>query len=76
MGLLKSIPKLHEESDVLYNIRGAVPSPSDYPKGCRFSPRCEEACERCRQEKPELVTLDDGRRVRCWKYAKGGLTGE
>ena len=73
VGLLKSVPKLHQQIDSLYNIRGMVPSPKDYPKGCRFCPRCDEATARCEAEQPPLFTLEDGRKVRCWKYEpKGG----
>jgi len=67
-GLLKSIPKLNEETDTLYSIQGMVPSPKDYPKGCRFCPRCEEGKAICREKQPPLMTLADGRKVRCWKY--------
>ncbi len=74
VGLLKSIPKLHEEQEKLYNIKGSIPSPQEFPKGCRFSPRCEECMDVCRDHMPDLVTMDDGRKVRCWKYQefKGG----
>ncbi len=73
VGLLKSVPKLHQQTDSLYNIRGMVPSPKDYPAGCRFCPRCEDVCEKCEKEQPPLFQLPDGRKVRCWKYApKGG----
>lgn len=67
-GLLKSIPKLNEETDTLYSIKGMVPSPKDYPKGCRFCPRCEEAKGVCQEKQPPLLKLADGRKVRCWKY--------
>ncbi len=70
VGLLKSIPKLHEEQDKLYNIKGSIPSPQEFPKGCRFSPRCEECMDICKDRMPELITLEDGRKVRCWKYQK------
>ena len=36
-GLLKSLPVLGEEKDELYSIKGNIPSPKDYPQGCRFS---------------------------------------
>ena len=73
-GLLRSIPSISAGQETLYSIRGSIPSPKDYPKGCRFSLRCEEACEKCAGQMPPLFTLPDGRRVRCWKYA--GLAGE
>lgn len=70
-GLLKSIPVLGVEQDSLYSIEGNIPSPKDYPEGCRFSPRCSEACEKCAKEPPPLITMADGRKVRCWKYTGG-----
>lgn len=69
-GLLKSIPVIGEEKERLYSIEGMVPSQKNYPKGCRFAPRCEYATERCHAEKPELVTIPGGRRVRCFKYGE------
>lgn len=67
-GLLQSIPKINYDQEKLYNIKGNVPSPRNYPKGCRFSPRCEEAEAICYEKEPELINLDHNRRVRCWKY--------
>ena len=67
------LPVLGEEKDSLYSIKGNIPSPKDYPEGCRFSPRCEKACQRCHKEPPPLFDLPDGRRVRCWSY-EGGKT--
>jgi len=75
VGLLKSLPVLGEEKDSLYSIQGNIPSPKDYPAGCRFSPRCEKVCERCRKEPPPLFQLADGRRVRCWNYEGGKADG-
>ena len=72
VGLLKSIPKLHEEQDKLYNIKGSIPSPQEFPKGCRFSPRCEDCMERCKDSMPQLTKTEDGRMVRCWKYHDRG----
>lgn len=68
IGLLKSIPKMTEDRDKLYNIKGTIPSPKNYPKGCRFAPRCENVMDICMNEKPNLIQLDNGRKIRCWKY--------
>jgi oligopeptide/dipeptide ABC transporter, ATP-binding protein, C-terminal domain len=35
-------------------ISGDVPSPINIPKGCNFAGRCPVACDRCREEDPEL----------------------
>lgn len=69
VGLLKSIPRLDQDSDeALFNIPGSVPDLADMPKGCRFCTRCSEACEKCREQEPGLYEVG-GRKVRCWKYA-------
>ena len=73
IGLLKSIPSINEERDTLYTIKGMVPSPRDLPKGCRFAPRCEHACQRCLEERPPIFDVGNGHRVRCWN-CQGGET--
>lgn len=65
-GLLSSIPRLRGGRERLHVIDGIVPSLTDLPAGCRFSPRCPEATERCRREAPGLVGLTSGRKVRCF----------
>ena len=67
VGLLRSIPRLDETVEKLNVIQGTVPSLDSMPAGCRFSPRCERAMERCRKEKPPLLERD-GQKVRCWLY--------
>ena len=71
IGLLKSIPSIHETQDELYTIQGMVPSPKNLPKGCLFAPRCEYATERCLQERPPLVDIGEGRKLRCWNCTGG-----
>ena len=46
-------------------LRGEVPSPTDPPPGCRFHPRCKLAAARCREERPVLAALGNGRDVAC-----------
>ena len=70
--LLKSIPSISDEQDELHVIQGMVPSLSKRPEGCLFHPRCEYATERCRKERPELLTREDGRQVRCFRYTDQG----
>lgn len=56
-GLLNSIPRLGQKADRLNVIPGTVPSPEEWPSGCRFHPRCPYAWETCRSgEVPEVVT--------------------
>ncbi len=64
-GLLKSIPSADKKVPVLNVIKGVVPSPMFFPKGCRFNPRCPYATEKCVQEPPELMEVEPGHKVRC-----------
>jgi oligopeptide/dipeptide ABC transporter ATP-binding protein len=60
-GLLASMPKLDRiKAGPLGAIAGAVPEPGDWPRGCRFAPRCPHADARCRQECPALRPLGEG----------------
>ncbi len=67
-GLLKSVPSLVDDMEKLFNIKGSVPSAKDYPKGCRFAPRCEKACSKCFEQMPELFEVEKNHFVRCLKY--------
>ncbi|WP_342573098.1 ABC transporter ATP-binding protein [Solibacillus sp. FSL K6-1781] len=70
-GLIQSIPKMDgDRSKDLYVIQGNVPSLENAPKGCGFSTRCPFATDKCRQENPELTTLSNQQKVRCWHYAE------
>lgn len=46
-------------------LEGEVPSPVNPPTGCAFHPRCPLAVDRCRQEVPALISMQDGRSVAC-----------
>jgi peptide/nickel transport system ATP-binding protein/oligopeptide transport system ATP-binding protein len=69
IGLLGSIPRLDQTRARLATIEGQVPSPSAYPEGCRFAPRCPFAVARCREEAPALRTIGEagGHTVACWQ---------
>jgi oligopeptide transport system ATP-binding protein len=51
-------------------LLGDVPSPLNPPSGCRFHPRCSHAVARCREERPALAALPDGREVACHRVAE------
>ncbi|SFI86953.1 ABC transporter ATP-binding protein [Thermoflavimicrobium dichotomicum] len=67
-GLMKSVPTLEKEQKRLYSIRGIVPSPDEFPKGCRFAPRCDQAMEECLHAQPDLYEIDAGHVVRCFLH--------
>ncbi|MGE7597910.1 ABC transporter ATP-binding protein [Lysinibacillus fusiformis] len=69
-GLIQSLPKLYEDQEELSTIHGAVPSPYHYPIGCRYAERCPFATELCLEKQPELLTIEPGKKVRCWMYSK------
>lgn len=65
-GLLESVPKMDGQRGVpLKSINGSIPSLNEIPDGCRFSPRCPFATEKCHQEAPAMETRGD-RQVACW----------
>ena len=65
-GLLDSIPKMDEDRERLYMIKGIVPDPLHLPKGCSFADRCDKCMEKCREHMPKLSVTEDGRKVRCF----------
>jgi peptide/nickel transport system ATP-binding protein len=67
LGLLASLPRLDEDSERLQTIPGTVPHPSQWPAGCRFSPRCALAAEQCRAAPPPLTEIATGHAVACWR---------
>jgi oligopeptide/dipeptide ABC transporter ATP-binding protein len=67
IGLLGSIPKLHETQERLAAIEGVVPNPTAMPQGCRFNPRCPFAVDKCRAEEPPLMEVRPGHLAACWR---------
>ena len=64
-GLFASMPRLTGPRQRPQPIPGTVPSPTAWPTGCRFRPRCPQAMERCSEEPPER-TVEPGHVSRCW----------
>ncbi len=65
IGLIGSIPSLTEDEKRLNPVGGMMPDPTALPKGCKFSPRCEYATDKCKEHNPELVDRGNGHLVRC-----------
>ena len=55
-GLMASVPRLDGDTDrPLVPIEGQPPDLATLPPGCAFAPRCKDATDRCRSERPPLV---------------------
>ncbi len=67
-GLMNSIPKLDKDVDRLEAIPGSVPSPLNFPEGCKFNTRCPLAEGKCFEVEPPLEEAAKGHKVRCWRY--------
>ena len=70
-GLIASVPKLGAGVKVLPSIPGSVPDLASMPTGCRFAPRCKYATDKCRAQEPELKTVGENQRCRCWLKQEG-----
>jgi peptide/nickel transport system ATP-binding protein len=68
-GLLNSVPKV-DQGDKLATIPGIVPNLVTPPSGCRFHPRCPNAMEICKKEKPEIFELNDDHSMSCHLYTQ------
>jgi oligopeptide/dipeptide ABC transporter ATP-binding protein len=69
-GLLRSMPAVAPRGQRLPEIAGVVPSPLEWPPGCRFSTRCPEVFDRCRREVPEPTVLDAAHFACCHAVAR------
>jgi oligopeptide/dipeptide ABC transporter ATP-binding protein len=65
-GLIRSIPRLGHKSERLAVIPGVVPSPLEWPSGCRFHDRCPYGWEKTEREEPPLFEIAPGRKNKCW----------
>lgn len=76
-GLLFSIPRLDTPVGTkLEPIPGSVPHPLNLPKGCKFAPRCKYATQKCVDNEPELMTIEQDHQVRCFYPEKGVRASE
>lgn len=67
-GLMAATPTVEQTKKRLYSIRGNVPTPDQFIKGCRFAPRCDQAIPECFHTEPELKEVKPGRKIRCLLY--------
>ena len=70
--LLDAVPDLDLTGRTRKPVEGEIPSAINPPSGCPFHPRCPFAFDRCRVERPELVTAG-GSTVACHAVAEGRI---
>src|SRR3990167_4265598 len=68
VGLMGSIPSMEHGRERLMQIDGAMPRLTAIPAGCAFNPRCPQAFDRCRSERPDLLPAG-ATRAACWLHA-------
>lgn len=68
--LMRSVPVIGAEQEVLEVIEGRVPPLTKLPTGCRFAPRCAERKAtpdpRCETQEPSLIDTNSAQQCRCW----------
>jgi len=74
-GLMDAVPRL-TGGGIADGIPGRIPDYLNPPPGCRFYPRCPQAMDICRQEKPSFYGkrsgVSDNHEVACFLYQDGG----
>ncbi|HCO69054.1 MAG TPA: dipeptide/oligopeptide/nickel ABC transporter ATP-binding protein [Mesotoga infera] len=68
--LLAATPRLHAKVSELSFIPGAPPDLLEPPSGCRFHPRCSLAMDKCKEEEPPLIEIEEEHMVACWRCEK------
>ena len=73
LGLFHSRPQLGKKKARLDVIPGTVPSPLNFPSGCRFHPRCGFVAEVCRSGEIALESVAEGHSSRCVRVQRGDI---
>jgi len=60
-------PRL-ERGKVIQLLNGDLPSPLSPPSGCVFRTRCPHAFDKCGQEVPPLIPVNEKSQAACWLY--------
>ncbi len=71
LGLLRSVPRLDQaRKEKLDPIDGMPPDLVRVPPGCSFRPRCRFAVDRCGEEVPPLLPVENSRTSACWEWER------
>ncbi len=64
--LVKAVPRIGKgERGKFEYIPGSPPNLLEPPPGCRFHPRCPKALDKCREDEPKLIEVEEDRWVAC-----------
>ena len=71
------VPDIHNKSKRVI-LRGEISTPIDPADECRFSVRCNYACEQCRKGQPPLTEAEPNHFVACklWQELKGKMEAD
>ena len=65
VGLMGAIPDITQEVERLSQIDGAMPRLNAIPPGCAFNPRCPQVFDKCKADRPNLMTAG-ATQAACW----------
>lgn len=68
--LMQALPRITKNHGRLTTIEGSVPRITEKKEECRFANRCPYATDKCRNQEPPLVVLENGHSYRCFKARK------
>lgn len=63
--LIDSLPKFGDKT-TRKSAPGSPPDLANLPGGCPFHPRCPLVIDRCREQMPDLININDHHKVACW----------
>ena len=66
-GLIQTVPRL-TGGGIASGIPGRIPDYLNPPPGCRFHPRCAQAMDICRTQKPPAYRVETDHEVACFLY--------
>ena len=65
--LMQALPRITKNHGRLTTIEGSVPRITEKKEECRFANRCPYATDKCRNQEPPLMVLENGHSYRCFK---------
>ncbi len=71
-GLMAAIPDISQDRERLNQIDGAMPRLNAIPTGCAYHPRCPQASDQCRSQRPDLMNAG-ATRAACWLHENGAV---